>query len=270
MFRACCIRLFLQSLLYAEFKTECWGRARDCSFCCQFLLNFLLLNSLSFLIKFIANLPFPCLFRWRPEPFKCSDEILPLSIVSIFRELGCLLKFDIFNLAIPLSDLSVMLEWITLDSRNSVWIKFFSDKSLCRMTLDWSLILLFVPTCKNMFAGERFKSGFRKSFYLDSGNSAWIKFFSYKSLFRMTHDGSLILLFVPTCKNMFAGERFKYGFRKSFMSSIVAPLKILTFTEFGFARDSLFSSISWSMESPTINVVSFAHGVGVVGGVLLW
>ena len=60
----------------------------------------------------------------------------------------------------------------------------------------------------------------------------------------MTHDGSLILLFVPTCKNMFAGERFKYGVRKSFMSSIVAPLKILTFTEFGFARDSLFSSIS--------------------------
>ena len=60
----------------------------------------------------------------------------------------------------------------------------------------------------------------------------------------MTLDESLILLFVPTCKIKFAGERFKYGFRKSFMSSIVAPRKILTLTEFGFAPDSLFSSIS--------------------------
>ena len=64
------------------------------------------------------------------------------------------------------------------------------------------------------------------------------------SLFRMTLDESLILLFVPTCKIKFVGERFKYGFRKSFMSSIVAPRKILTLTEFGFAPDSLFSSIS--------------------------
>ena len=84
----------------------------------------------------------------------------------------------------------------------------------------------------------------------------------------MTLDGSLILLFVPTCKIMFVGERFKYGFRK-FMSSIVAPRNILTLTEFHFALDSLFSSVSRSMESPAISVVPFAHGVGVVGGVLL-
>ena len=45
---------------------------------------------------------------------KCSDEILPLLVVSIFRELRCLLKFDVFNLAIPLSDLPIMLERITL------------------------------------------------------------------------------------------------------------------------------------------------------------
>ena len=126
MFRVCCVRIFLQSLLQAEFKTEYWGRARDCSFCCQFLLNFLR-NSGSFLIKFIANLPFPCLFRWRPEQFKCFDEILPSSIVSIFRELGCLLKFDIFNLAIPLSDLSIMLEWITLDSISSAFQTYLEE-----------------------------------------------------------------------------------------------------------------------------------------------
>ena len=60
---------------------------------------------------------------------------------------------------------------------------------------------------------------------------------------------------------MFVGERFKYDFRKSFKSSIVAPWKILTLTEFGFAHDSLFLSISWSMESPAMNVVPFAIGL---------
>ena len=43
---------------------------------------------------------------------------------------------------------------------------------------------------------------------------------------------------------LFAGERFKYGFTKSFMSSIMAPQKIQTLTEFGFAPESLFLSIS--------------------------
>ena len=60
----------------------------------------------------------------------------------------------------------------------------------------------------------------------------------------MTLDESLIVLFVRTRKIMSVGERFKYGFRKSFMSSIVAPRKILTLTELGFAPDSLFLSIS--------------------------
>ena len=60
----------------------------------------------------------------------------------------------------------------------------------------------------------------------------------------MAIDESLILLFVPTCKIMFVAERFKYGFRKSFMLSTVPPQKILTLTEFSFAPDSLFSSIS--------------------------
>ena len=77
-----------------------------------------------------------------------------------------------------------------------------------------------------------------------TGNSVRIKFFSNKNLFRMTLDESFILLFVPTCRIMFLGERFKYGFRKSFMSSIVVPHKILTLTEFGFAPDNLFPSIS--------------------------
>ena len=55
----------------------------------------------------------------------------------------------------------------------------------------------------------------------------------------MTLDELVILLLVATCNIMFDGERFKYFFRKSFMSSIVAPQKILTLTEFGFAPDSL-------------------------------
>ena len=54
---------------------------------------------------------------------------------------------------------------------------------------------------------------------------------------------------------LFVGERFKYDLRKSFLSSVVAPRKILTLTEFGFAPDSLFSSILWRMESPAINVM---------------
>ena len=79
---------------------------------------------------------------------------------------------------------------------------------------------------------------------LDPGNSVLLNYFSIKSLFRITLDESLIPLFIPTRKIMIIGERFKYGFRKYFMSSIVAPRKILTLTEFSFAPDSLFSSIS--------------------------
>ena len=75
----------------------------------------------------------------------------------------------------------------------------------------------------------------------------------------MTPDESLTLLFVLTCKIMFVGERFKYAFRKSFMPSIVALQKILTLTELGLAPDSLFSSISRSMESPATNFVPFVH-----------
>ena len=99
--------------------------------------------------------------------------------------------------------------------------------------------------------------------------SVWITFFNHKILFNMTLDELVILLLVATCNIMFDGERFKYFFRKSFMSSIVAPQKILTLTEFGFAPDSLFSSISWSMESPANNVVPFAQWVEVVSEVWL-
>ena len=56
----------------------------------------------------------------------------------------------------------------------------------------------------------------------------------------MTLDESLILLFVPTCKIMFAGKGFNYGSRKSFMLSIVATRKILALTELGFAPESVF------------------------------
>ena len=95
----------------------------------------------------------------------CSDEILPLSMVSIFRELGFLLKFDIFNLAIPLPDLffyHVGKDYIRF--RQFSMKKIFSDKSLFRMTFDELLLLLFVPRCKIMFVGERFKYSLRKSF----------------------------------------------------------------------------------------------------------
>ena len=96
-----------------------------------------------------------------------------------------------------------------------------------------------------------------------------MSFFSDRSLFKVALDESLVLLFIPTCKIMFVSERFKCGFRKSFMSSIVSPGKILTLTEFGFVPDILFWLISSMMDSLTISVVSFAHWVGVVGGVLL-
>ena len=82
----------LQLLLHIQFETKYWGRARGSPICCQFLLKFFQRNSRSFFIKLIANLPFTCLFRWRPVPFKCSHEILLLSIVSIFRELKSLVK----------------------------------------------------------------------------------------------------------------------------------------------------------------------------------
>ena len=61
-----------------------------------------------------------------------------------------------------------------------------------------------------------------------------MNYFSDKILFKMTLDEMLILLFVPTSKTMFVAEHFKYCFRKSFMSSIVATWKIITSTEFGF------------------------------------
>ena len=125
---------------------------------------FLSRDSQSFLIKFIPSLLVLYLFRWRSEPLKCSDEILLSSILSIFRELRCLLKFYIFNLTIPLSNLSIMFDKITFDPGNSVWMKSFSNKSLFRMIPDESLILLFVPICKTTFVGERFKYGCRNFF----------------------------------------------------------------------------------------------------------
>ena len=213
MFRTCCTRLSFTIIMTYTIWNIVLRPSQRLSTLLSISINVFLRNSRSFLIIFISNLPFPCLLRWRLEPFKCSDKILSLSIVSIFRQLRCLLKFDIFNLAILLSGLSIIFESITLDS----------------------------------------------------GNSVWMKFFSYKSLFRMARDESLI----PTCKIMFVREHFKYSFRKSFMSFIVAPRKIMTLAKFGFAPDSLFSLISWSIWSPAINVVPFAHWVGVVGGVLL-
>ena len=63
-------------------------------------------------------------------------------------------KVSIFNFAIPLSNMSIIFEKITLDSG---WMKFFRDKSLFRMTFDESLILLFGPTRKILFVVERFK-----------------------------------------------------------------------------------------------------------------
>ena len=79
---------------------------------------------------------------------------------------------------------------------------------------------------------------------MDLGNSVSMKFLSDKSLFRMTSDESLTLLFAPTCKIMFDGERSKYGFRKSAMSSMLCDHGSSENPEFGFTHDSLFSSIS--------------------------
>ena len=135
MYRTCCIRLpFTIIITYTIWKIELRPSQR-LSTLWSISTKVFSTQFSEFSIKFIANLPFPCLFRWRPEPFKCSDEILLLSVISIFRELRCLFKFDIFNLVIPLSDLSIMFERITLDSGNSVWINFFSDKSFLLRTV---------------------------------------------------------------------------------------------------------------------------------------
>ena len=64
----------LQSLLHKHFKTQYRGRTRLPSLLPISIKAFSTQLS-EFLIKFIANFPFPCLFRWRPEPTKCSDEI---------------------------------------------------------------------------------------------------------------------------------------------------------------------------------------------------
>ena len=67
----------------------------------------------------------------------------------------------------------------------------------------------------------------------------------------MAIDESLILLFVPTCKIMCVAERFKYGFRKSSMSSTVPLQKILTLTEFSFAPDVWFRRFreAWNLSN---------------------
>ena len=114
MFRTCCIRGSFTIVITYTIKYMVLRPRQRLSALLLISIQFFLRNSRSFLFKFIPNLPFPSLFRWRPEPFRCSNEILPWSIISIFRELRCLLKFNIFKIAIPLSDLlcSKGLDWI--------------------------------------------------------------------------------------------------------------------------------------------------------------
>ena len=120
----------LYSLLHTQFKIwywGYWGRARDCPLCCQFLLKFFLGNYWSSLIKFLVNLSFP---------FKFSQEILPLSIISIFRESKCLLKFCIFTL---LYHFLICL----LCSKGLHWIQVIQHERIflaIRVYLKWHLM----------------------------------------------------------------------------------------------------------------------------------
>ena len=79
----------------------------------------------------------------------------------------------------------------------------------------------------------------------------------------MTLAESLIVLFVPTCKIMFVGERFKYGFRKSSMSSIVAPQKILTLTEFDFLLNVCFRLFREAWNLPQLTLFLLPMGLVV-------
>ena len=70
----------------------------------------------------------------------------------------------------------------------------------------------------------------------------------------MTFDVSLMSLFALKF-NIFIGERFKYRFKKSVMSSISAH-KIPTITDLGVIPEFLFSSILGSLEFVLINFVA--------------
>ena len=97
-----------------------------------------------------------------------------------------------------------------------------------------------------------------------------MKFLRYKSLFSITLDESLILLFILKCKTMFLVSVLNTASGNlSCHLQWHGSSENLTLTEFGFPRDSLLSSISWNMKSLAIDVVPFAHCLGVVGEVLL-
>ena len=78
----------------------------------------------------------------------------------------------------------------------------------------------------------------------------------------MTLDESLTLLFVPTCKITIVGPRFKNGFRKSFMSSIVAPWKILTLTEFVLLLTVCFRRFREAWNPPQLTLFLLPFGLG--------
>ena len=126
------------------------------------------------------------------------DTLLLLPIICILGETSCLLKFDIFNLAISFSDLSIMFEKTTLDSCNSVWVNFL----VIRDYLEWHLMN-------------------RWYYYLNQD----VKLCLLVSILNTVSRNLLCYLWWHLAK-------------------------ILTLTQFGFVPDSLFLSISWSMESP--------------------
>ena len=55
----------------------------------------------------------------------------------------------------------------------------------------------------------------------------------------MTNDSSLVLLFAPLCNIVFVGGRSRYGFRKSFIFSFMAPRKMMASTEFHVTFENL-------------------------------
>ena len=77
---------------------------------------------------------------------------------------------------------------------------------------------------------------------------------------RITFDESLTVLLVPTCRISADGFFLVNGTELQNIYSTNAPLKYLTFT-FEFFIESLFSSISFIIESPAIRLVFTDKGV---------
>ena len=104
-----------------------------------------LLKLLIFLIKLIANLPKPCLFKCNPPRLSPALLILLLSMMSSCSVDKCWLTLLTVSEALALSVLKVKLKIQKLQSGKAFSTNAFKDKILSNTILDVSLTVLFVP-----------------------------------------------------------------------------------------------------------------------------